>query len=74
MYEDTRTVVRTTGGDSESFEIKVGVHQGSVLSPLFFAIVMEVVSREKRQGLPWELLYADDLILMADTEAELETN
>lgn len=47
------------------------MHQGSVLSPLLFAIVMDVVSRETRSGLPWELLYADDLVLIATTRAEL---
>ena len=31
-------------------------------------IVMEMISRELRAGLPLELLYADDLILMAESE------
>ena len=35
MYEGARTVVGIPFGDSESFSVKVGVHQGSVLSPLF---------------------------------------
>ena len=72
MYEEARTVVRTADGDSESFEVKVGLHQGSVLSPLLFVIVMEVVTREVREGLPWELLYAHDVVLMAKSEAELK--
>ena len=50
--------------------MKVGLHQGSVLSPLLFVIVMEMISRELRAGLPLELLYADDLI-MADSEKSL---
>ena len=44
MYESTRTVVRTKQGYSTEFEVKVGVYQGSVLSPLLFAAVMEVVT------------------------------
>ena len=44
------------------------MHQGSVLSPLLFIIVLEALSREFREGLPLELLYADDLVLMAETE------
>ena len=47
-------------GHCEGFEVKVGLHQGSVLSPLLFAAVMDVVSREARSGLPSELLYTDD--------------
>ena len=47
--------------------MKVGLHQGSVLSPLLFA----VVSNEVRSGLPSELLYADELVLMAPTMEQL---
>ena len=43
----------------------------SGLSPLLFVIVMEAVSREFRVALPWELLYADDLAVIAETEEEL---
>jgi len=32
---------------------------------------MEMISRELRTGLPLELLYADDLILMAESEESL---
>ena len=32
--------------------MNVGVHQGSVLSPLFFIIVMEAVTHSVREGLP----------------------
>ena len=31
-------------------------------------IRLEALSREFREGLPMELLYADDLVLMADSE------
>src|SRR5580692_7881336 len=58
-------------GESGQFGVKVGVHQGSVLSPLLFTMVLEALSRVFREGLPWELLYADDLALMADSEEKL---
>ena len=56
---------RRTG---RGFNVRVGVHQGSVLSPLLFIMVMEALSRTFRDGLPMELLYADDLVLLADSE------
>ena len=37
---------------SKEFEVKVRVHQGSVLSPLLFIIVLEAFSREFRAGVP----------------------
>jgi len=47
------------------------MHQGSALSPLLFVIVTEALSTEFRVALPWELLYADDLIVIAKTEGDL---
>ena len=35
-----------------------------MLSPLLFIIVMEAVTHSIREGLPWEMLYADDLVLV----------
>ena len=64
LYTEACTVVRTYAGLSESFEVKVGLHQGSVLSPLLFAAVMDVVSNEARSGLSSDFLYADDLVIM----------
>ena len=43
LYTESYTVVRTDGGLSESFEVKISLHQGSVLSPLLFVAVMDVV-------------------------------
>jgi len=31
---------------------------------------MEAISREFRVALPWELLYADDLVVIAETEED----
>ena len=39
-------------GFSQEFEVKVGVHQESVLSPLLFIIVLEALSREFWLGGP----------------------
>ena len=40
MYTGAKTVVRTVFGNSSSFEVKVGMHQGSALRPLLLVIVM----------------------------------
>jgi len=68
MYSGAKTVVRTVYENSKGFEVKVGMNQGSALSPLLFLIVMEAISREFRVALPWEMLYADDLAVIAETE------
>jgi len=66
-----KTVATTVYGNSNGFEVKVGMHQGSASSPLLFVIVMEALSREFRVALLWELLYADDLVVIAETENDL---
>lgn len=73
MYENVKSAVNINGTIGEAFNVKVGVHQGSVLSPLLFIIVLGALSSEFRKGLPWELLYADDLVLMAENLEELES-
>ena len=71
MYKSARTAVRTKQGRGKEFEVKVGVHQWSVLSPLLIVNVMDILTHEVREGLPWELLYADDLVLVAQSLEEL---
>jgi len=45
MYTGAKTVVRTVYGNSSGFEVNVGMHQDSALSPLLFVIVMEAISK-----------------------------
>ena len=61
--------MKTGVGVSDEFEIRVGVYQGSALSPLLFILVMQEATREERRGL-WELLYADDLVITAESEED----
>ena len=43
MYASVRSWVRVGEGFSQTFEVKAGVHQGSVLSPLLFIMVLEAL-------------------------------
>ena len=43
LYTEACIVLRTDAGLSEIFDVKVGLHQGSVLSPLLSPMRREVV-------------------------------
>ena len=74
LYEGAETKVRVGSGLSEEFSVKVGVHQGSVLSPLLFAMVLDEVTENARKGWMKQILYADDLAIMGETMDELREN
>ena len=71
MYDGPISKIRVNDSYSDDISVKVGVHQGSVLSPLLFIIVLEALSKEFRTGCPWELFYADDLVVSAETPEAL---
>ena len=67
MFSNAMSRVRIDNSFSDSFEVQVGVHQGSVLNPLLYIIVLEALSCDFHTGCPWELLYADGLVLISDS-------
>ena len=67
---DVKSRIHVNGQYGKEFRVGVGVHQGSVLSPLLFILVLEALSRQFRTGVPWELLYAEDLAVMDDSLKE----
>ena len=70
LYVGARMRVRVNSELSEEFEVKVVMHQGSVLSHFLLAVVVDVVTEYTREGALSELLYADDLVLMSETIRE----
>ena len=55
LYTETKTRVKTVAEISKDFDIRVGGHQWSILSPLLFIVVMDEVAKKIRNGVPWEL-------------------
>ena len=75
MYHGCMTEVRCAVGKTSAFKLKVGVHQESALSPFVFAAVMDHLTEEVRRETPWNMLFADDVVIVNETrgvEEELE--
>ena len=68
MYEE---VLKVEGEDSKEIAVRVGIYQGSILSPLIFAMVMDVVTEEMLiKGCA--LMFADDLMLICRQRRKLD--
>jgi hypothetical protein len=74
MYDNVVTSVRTSDGDTNDFSINIGLHQGSALSPYLFALVMDDVTRDIQCGIPWCMLFADDVILVDESRRGVDQN
>ena len=72
MYEENETVVRCAAGTTESFKVKVGLHQGSALNRFLFAVTMDRLTDEVRRKPPWTTLFADDIVICEETRKEME--
>lgn len=67
MYNGAKTEVRIVGGDSEHFQVVMGLHQGSALSPFLFVLVMDEVMQWIQGEVSRFMLSADDIVLLDET-------
>ena len=72
MYHQYETVVKCAAGTCEPFAVEVGLHQGSALSPFLFAIIMDALTDNIRTEAPWQMMFADDVVLCAREKEDLE--
>ena len=78
LYWEQTASVKTGSGMSDTFNVKRGVRQGCVLSPILFNIYTDRIFREGLCGIKLgeevfsNLRYADDTVLIAESEEELQ--
>ena len=84
LYAGQEATVRTGHGTTDWFQIRKGVHQGSILSPCLFNLYAEYTMRnarldEAQAGIKIarrnisNLRQADDTTLMAESNEELKS-
>ena len=84
LYEGGRARVKVEGMESKWFRVYKGVRQGCTLLPWLFNVFMDNVVREARKecirevvlstGTVGLLMFADDMVMMAETEEALQHN
>ena len=56
---------------SNEFQVNIGLRQGSALSPLFFILVMELISRKITTTALRKIMYTDDLVIVAEASGRM---
>jgi hypothetical protein len=69
MYDNVVTSVRTS---DEDFPINIGLHQGLAMSPYLFALVMDEVTRDVQGGIPWCMLFTNDVVLVDESRTGVD--
>ena len=72
MYNGATTTVRSAPGLTEEFKVGVGLHQRSALSPFLFSIIMDKLTGDIRKDAPWDMLFADDIVLSRQNHRKIE--
>ena len=81
MYWKQKASVRTNQGESEEVEIKSGIRQGCILSPILFNLYSEFLIEEAlsdREGLDINgeninnIRFADDTVLIAESKEDIQ--
>uniref|UniRef100_A0A8C6Q6Z6 Reverse transcriptase domain-containing protein n=1 Tax=Nothobranchius furzeri TaxID=105023 RepID=A0A8C6Q6Z6_NOTFU len=80
LYDRCQSLVRIAGSKSSSFPVRGGLRQGCPLSLILFITFMDRISRRSQgvEGIRFgglkirSLLFADDLVLLASSEHDLQ--
>ncbi|GKE22629.1 retrovirus-related pol polyprotein LINE-1 [Tanacetum coccineum] len=60
MYDGAKTRVRTSIGNTEFFPV-------DVISPYLFTLILDELSKEIQEDIPWCLIFADDIVLVSES-------
>ncbi|GKG24644.1 ataxia telangiectasia mutated family protein [Tanacetum coccineum] len=60
MYDGAKTCVRSSMGNTVFFP-------RSAISPYLFALILDELSRGIKENIPWSMVFADDIVLVAQS-------
>jgi hypothetical protein len=72
IYDNVVTMVQISDGYTNDFPINIELHQELALSPYIFALVMDEVTRDIQGGIPWCMLFTDDVVLVDESMTRID--
>jgi Reverse transcriptase (RNA-dependent DNA polymerase) len=70
MYTNVVICVRACDSESDTFPIKIGLHQWSALSLYIFTLVMDEITKDIQENIPRCMFFADDVVLIDESKIE----
>lgn len=67
-------MVRYEVGVTDGFTVGVGLHQGSALGPLLFAVEVDTLKDEVRLESSWIMVFVDDVVICSENSELEEAN
>jgi hypothetical protein len=67
MYTNIVICVRACNDESDTFPIKIRLHQESALNLYIFISVMDEITNDIQGDIPWCMLFADDVVLIDES-------
>ena len=74
IYKNSVTAVRCLAGLTDSFKVKVGLHQRPALSPLLSTMAMDRLTDEIREESPLTMMFEDDIVICGQSRQQDEAN
>ena len=72
MFDDARTQVKTSIGVTGKITGRLGLHQGSSLSPYLFDMILDVMGPGIKHQPPSCMLFANDIIMCSTRRYHVE--
>jgi Reverse transcriptase (RNA-dependent DNA polymerase) len=72
MYTNVVTCVIACDSESDAFPIKIGLHQGSALSPYIFTLVMNKITKDIQRDIPCCMLFVDVVMLIDESRIGID--
>jgi hypothetical protein len=72
IYDNIVTSIRTSDRDNNDFLINIVLHQRSAMCPYLFTLVIDEITRDIQDGIPWCMLFVDDVILVDKSKTRVD--